>query len=82
MSSFGPFQPMMEDLRNKGRTVVNTLSHPGTAIQNLLSPPAAHQQAIDQMNQQSMQHKNDAANASFVHPNGPGVLARAAKRPR
>ena len=82
---FGPFQPMMEDLRNKGSRAVNMLSAPGQTIHDFFVPPDPHQQAIQQMNQQMNAHRNDAANASFVHPQpqqSAGVLTQAAKRPR
>lgn len=83
-SNFGPFQPMMEDLRNKGRTAINTISHPMQSIGNMMAPPPAHQQGIDQINQQLNSHNNDAANASFIHPQAPhqGVLTQQARKPR
>ena len=86
MSSFGPFQPMMEDLRNKGRNAIDTISHPLQSLGNMIAPPqnSPHQQGIDQINQQLNMHKNDAANQSFIHPQAPqhGVLTQQAKKPR
>ena len=79
-SNFGPFQPMMDDIRNKGSKAINFMSAPGQAVHDFFVPPPAHEQAIQQMNQQTNSHNNDAANASFVH-HPSGVLQQAAKRP-
>ena len=83
-SNFGPMQPFMDRIHQAGQMggkVIDTLSHPGVALQNLLTPapPPNHQQAMQQMNQQLNSHNNDAANQSFVHPTS-GVLQQAAKR--
>jgi len=75
---FGPFQPMMEDLRNKGSRAVNMLSAPGQTIHDLLMPPTPHPDTSwhDQMvNQANQIHVNAQAPQQ-------GVLTQAAKKPR
>ena len=82
--AFGPFQPMMEDIRNRGSKALNFLSAPGQHIHDAMFPPPQHEQAMQQMNQGINAHNNDAANASFVHPPAPhqGVLTQQARKPR
>ena len=83
-SPLSPLTDRIDHLRQLGSTAINTLSHPGQAIQGWMAPPPAHDQAIQQMNQNSMMHKNDAANASFHHQQAPqqGVLTQQARKPR
>ena len=77
MSSFGPFQPMMEDLRNKGTRALNFMSAPGQHIHDMLSPPTPQDTSWhDQMVRE--------ANQSHVNAQAPqqGVLTQQARKPR
>ena len=84
-SPISPLTDAIDRLRQQGGNAINMIGHPVQAMHNMLMPPDPHQQAIQQMNQQLNAHRNDAANASFVHPQpqqSTGVLTQAAKRPR
>lgn len=67
--SFGAMSPFMDRVRGLSQFV----QHPIDSISAMMHQPApaatpSHEQAIQQMNQDLNAHKNDAANASFVHP--------------
>ena len=65
--SFGAMSPFMDRVHKLSQFV----QHPIDSLSGMMPPPPqqqAHDQAIQQVNQQMNAHRNDAANVSFVHP--------------
>lgn len=68
--SFGAMSPFMDSVRTLGQKLRHPLDSLGITSMMHQDPPqqSAHDQAIQQVNADMNAHKNDAANASFVHP--------------
>lgn len=67
--SFGAMSPFMDSVRRLGQGIRHPLDSLGiTNMMHQEPQQSAHDQAIQQVNADMNAHKNDAANASFVHP--------------
>ena len=80
--SYGPMTDFINSVKNAPAKLLSPLQN--IAIPSWLpggSHPDAHQQAIDQMNQQSQAQRVQAANQSHVDAMKPkGVLTQAARK--